>query len=114
MSARIRMSVLRIPCEKVCVADPWAFSETHEDAFPAWGEYPHFSVAPTVRPFIDYVLKERVTDDMSFGRTRALTPAERRKYAPAFRKLFPTVNMDDVRYVDFCWYSGCEAPDYYE
>ena len=30
MSARIRMRVLRVPCEKVGVADPWAFSEAHE------------------------------------------------------------------------------------
>jgi hypothetical protein len=22
--------------------------------------------------------------------------------------------MDDVRFVEFCWYDGCEAPDYYE
>ncbi len=114
MSARIKMSVLRVPCEKLGIEDPWAFSEAHEDFFPAWGPYPHFAVAPTVRPFIDYVLSEHITDEMSFGKTRALTGAERRRYKSAFRALFPDIDMDDVRFVVFCWYSGCEAPDYYE
>ncbi len=113
MSARIRMRVLRVPCEKVGIRDPWAFAEAHEAFFPAWEPYPHFAVAPTVRPFIDYVLQEQLTEEMSFGRTRSLTDAERRKYTPAFRDLFPDIDMADVRHVVFCWYSGCEAPDYY-
>lgn len=114
MSARIEMRVLRVPCEKVGVADPWAYSEEHEDLFPAWGPYPHFAAAPTVRPFIDYVLMERLSSKESYGKTRALTPGERKRYEPAFRRLFPDLDMEDVRYVEFCWYDGCEAPDYYE
>ena len=114
MSARIKACVLRVPVEKVGVEDAWAFSEAHEEFFPAWDPYPHFAVAPTVRGFIDYVLSERVSREMSYGRTRGLTRAERRKYEPAFRALFPQINMDDVRFVEFCWYDGCEAPDYYE
>ena len=114
MSARIKKTVLRVPCEKVGVDDPWEFAEAHEAFFPPWGAYPHFDVAPTVRGFIDYVLRERITDELSYGKTRGLTPAERRKYTPVFRKLFPEVDMGDVRFVEFCWYDGCEAPDYYE
>ncbi len=114
MSARIKKCVLRVPCEKVGVGDPWAFSEAHGALFPAWGPYPHFAVAPTVRGFIDYVLSERLSREESCGKTRGLTPAERRKYAPAFRRLFPSIDMRDVRFVEFCWYDGCEAPDYYE
>ena len=114
MSARIKMSVLRVPCECIGVKDPWAFAETHEDFFPVSVPYPHFAVAPTVRPFIDYVLREHITDEPSFGKTRGLTAAERRKYTSAFRALYPDVDMGDVRFVVFCWYSGCEAPDYYE
>ena len=85
MSARIRMRVLRVPCEKVGVADPWAFSEAHESEFPALGTCPYFAVAPTVRPFIDYVLRDQISDAQSFGKTRSLTPAEKRRYGPAFR-----------------------------
>ena len=114
MSARIRMKVLRIPCEKIGIEDPWAFAEAHEAFFPAWEPYPHFAVAPTVRPFIDYVLQEHVSDALSFGKTRRLTAAERRRYRPAFRALFPNIDMHDVRFVVFCWYSGCETPDYYK
>lgn len=114
MSARIKMSVLRVPCERVGVDDPWAFAEAHGAFFPDLGAYPHFAVAPTVRPFIDYVLREHVTDGPSYGKTRGLTAAEQCKYEPAFRALFPAVDMRDVRFVEFCWYDGCEAPDYYE
>lgn len=114
MSARTKMCVLRVPCEKVGVKDPWAFSEAHEELFPPWGPYPHFAVAPTVRPFIDYVLREHITDELSYGKTRGLTPAEKRKYAPALCRLFPDIDLRDVRFVEFCWYDGCEAPDYYE
>ena len=114
MSARIHKTVLRIPCERVGVEDPWQFADEHEDLFRWEGPLPRFQVAPTVRPFIDYVLKERVSREESFGRTRGLTPAELRKYTPAFRALFPRIHMADVRLVDFCWYDGCEAPDYYE
>lgn len=75
MSARIKMCVLRVPCEKVKVEDPWAFSEEHEDFFPAWDPYPHFAVAPTEHRFIDYVLSERLAQGESYGKTRGLTPA---------------------------------------
>ena len=114
MSARIRMRVLRVPCEKVGVADPWAFSEAHESEFPALGTCPYFAVAPTVRPFIDYVLRDQISDAQSFGKTRSLTPAEKRRYGPAFRRLFPEISMDDVRHVECCVYSGCAAPEYYD
>ena len=65
MSARIRMRVLRVPCEKVGVADPWAFSEAHESEFPALGTCPYFAVAPTVRPFIDYPTEDVVIESIT-------------------------------------------------
>lgn len=108
------MCVLRVPCERVGVGDPWAFSEAHEEFFPAGEPYPHFAVAPTERGFIDYVLSERICSGESYGKTRGLSPAERQKYEPAFRRLFPGIDMDDVRFAEFCWYDGTEAPDYYE
>ena len=114
MSAKVKMSVLRLPCECVGINDPWASSEEHEEYFPAGGPCPHFAVSPTIRGFIDYVLSERICEEESYGKTRGLTQAERKKYTPAFRKLFPEVDMNDVRFVEFCWYDGCEALDYYE
>lgn len=115
MSARIRKSVLRIPCERVGIKDPWAFAEEHEDLFRWDGPCPRFQVAPTKRGFFDLVLRERVAPDCeSYGRTRGLTGAEHRKYSPYFVALFPDCPMERVRLVDFCWYDGAEAPDYYE
>ena len=114
MSARLYKKVLRLPCECVGVEDPWAFSDAHGELFGWTDPLPHFEVAPTVRGFFDYVLFEQVSRRDSFGRTRRLTRFERRKYAPVFQRLFPGVDMHDVRFVRFCWYDGCEAPDYYE
>lgn len=114
MSARIKEKVLRVPCERVGVEDPWVFADEHERDFPYGEAYPHFEVAPTVRGFIDYVLDARISPHVdSYGKIRNLTPSERRKYTPAFQKLFPGIDMDDVRFVEFCWYDGIEAPDYY-
>ena len=30
------------------------------------------------------------------------------------RKIFDYIDMDDVKLVEFCWYNGCDAPDYYD
>ena len=113
MSARIHETVLRVPCECLGIADPWQYADEHPEIFRWEGPLPRFQVAPTVRPFVDYVLSSRVTRLDSFGRTRGLTAREKDKYGPAFRSCFPAIDMDDVRLVDFAWYDGGEAPDYY-
>ncbi|MBR5058573.1 MAG: hypothetical protein IKX04_08400 [Clostridiales bacterium] len=113
MSARLFEIVLRIPCSLVGVEDPWKFSEEHADKFASPFEDLGFHVAPTIRPFFDYVLKCEVTDKDSYGEMRALTKSEKEKYRPRFQALFPNIDMDQVRYVEFVWYDSIEAPDYY-
>ena len=114
MSARIKKCVLRVPCERVGIRDAWAFADAHPELFRWDGPCPRFTVAPTQRGFFDCVLHEWITDELSCGKSRGLTEAERRKYGPLFRARFPDIRMEDVRFVEFCWYDGCEAPDYYE
>lgn len=131
MSTYVREKVLRIPVEfvdltyiKSVIAKKYP-NEDHEDDF-AWyleETFPDvfdyatvgkFQIAPTVEPFFDYVLEYEYDADGEYGKTRALTENEKRKYLPMFQKLAPNISMDYVRLVEFCWYNGTEAPSYYD
>ena len=65
--------------------------------------------------YIDYILDRKF--DLSvqgdYGRSRDLTKNEKKKYLSKFQELDLNVDMDDVRLVEYCWYNGAEAPDYY-
>lgn len=131
MSTYVREKVLRVPMERIdinylknivtqkypnedCEDD---FSWYLEKAFPDVFDYAtvrKFQVAPTESPFFDYVLDYEYDADGEYGKTRALTDNEKRKYLPVFQKIDPSINMDWVRLVEFCWYNGTEAPDYYD
>ena len=122
MSAWMEVTCLRVPLEALGFAgDLWEFCDEHEEepAFdrgeaPDW-KYPFLEPAPTLREFLDLVLSENVTEKRGgFGRTRALTEREKKKYIPVFLKYFPDMDTGKLRYVHYAWYDGCEAPDYYE
>lgn len=121
MSTYVREKVLRIPLEKLNIK----FTEDEEDdlgwavenRFPGivdYGKEGKFQLAPTERNFIDFVLEKEWDADGEYGKTRSLTEREKAKYLPKFQQIDPNVNMDDVRLVEFCWYNGCEAEDYYD
>ena len=131
MSTYVREKVLRIPRHKLNFAH---IVRKLEEKFPNedvmddlgfyieqglpdlfdYAEVGKFQLSPTDEPFIDYVLDYEYDADGEYGKTRALTENEKQKYLPIFRKIDPEINMDFVRLVEFCWYNGCEAPDYYD
>ena len=122
MSTYVREKVLRVPMEHV---DIHYIAQKYEDDFALYleKEFPNifnyatvgmFQIAPTEKPFFDYVLDYEYNADGEYGKTRALTDNEKRKYLPVFQKIDPSINMDWVRLVDFCWYNGTEAPSYYD
>ena len=131
MSTYVREKVLRVPMERInmnyirkIIAQKYP-NENHEDDF-SWylesalsdvfdyGTVGKFQIAPTEENFVDYVLEYEWDADGEYGKTRALTENEKAKYLPTFQKIDPDINMDFVRLVEFCWYNGCEAPDYYD
>ena len=120
MSTYVREKVLRIPLEKLNLQFTeeeeddlcWAIEKRFPDIF-SYGKEGKFQFAPTVSSFIDFVLEKEWDADGEYGKTRSLTENEKAKYLPKFQQIDPDVNMDDVRLVAFCWYNGCEAPDYY-
>lgn len=129
MSTYVREKVLRVPIERVdlhyvksILAQKYDDYEDDfiwylEQEFPDVFEYAtagKFQTSPTERPFFDYVLEYEYDADGEYGKTRALTSNEKRKYLPVFQKIDPSINMDWVRLVEHCWYNGTEAPDYYD
>ena len=129
MSTYVREKVLRVPIERVdlhyvksILAQKYDDYEDDfiwylEQEFPDVFEYAtvgKFQTSPTERPFFDYVLEYEYDADGEYGKTRALTCNEKRKYLPVFQKIDPSINMDWVRLVEYCWYNGTEAPDYYD
>ena len=129
MSTYVREKVLRVPIERVdlhyvksILAQKyddyeddfiWYLEQEFSDVF-EYATVGKFQTSPTERPFFDYVLEYEYDADGEYGKTRALTSNEKRKYLPVFQKIDPSINMDWVRLVEYCWYNGTEAPDYYD
>lgn len=78
------------------------------------GDIGKFQFAPTETLYIDYVLDYEYDCDGEYGKTRDLYPSEREKYLDKFLEVFDLIDMTDVRLVEFCWYNGTDAPDYYD
>jgi hypothetical protein len=131
MSTYIREKVLRVPMERIdmsyiknIIAEKYLkanpeddFSWYLESALPDVFDYAtvgKFQIAPTESPFFDYVLDYEYDADGEYGKTRALYESEKEKYLPVFQKIDPNIDMNYVRLVEFCWYNGCEADDYYD
>lgn len=118
MSDYRKEKVLRIPLECITKSGPAKGIEyvyDIEDIFPElfYGSEAFFSIAPTVRGFVDHILTTDNDCYDEYGRCRELYDSEKEKYLPYFQKLCPDVNMDDVHLVEYCWYDCSEAPDYY-
>lgn len=131
MSTYVREKVLRIPFEKlfkICSISDWFTSDDLDDMswflekkFPNEFEYAtvgKFQISPTEDVFIDFVL-EYEWDSFcgDFGKVRDLYNIEKENFLPVFQRLNPDFtleNMDNVKVVEFCWYNGCEAPNYYD
>ena len=119
MSTYVREKVLRIPFEKMGL-NPEEYDDVGyelEEQFAGLfdcGTVGKFQVAPTETLFIDYVLDYEWDAYGEYGKIRVLTEREKAAYHPVFENIYNDVNMDDVRLVEFCWYNGTEAPDYYD
>jgi hypothetical protein len=121
MSTYVREKVLRIPMDKLNISFTeeemddlgWAIEKKFHEFFD-YGTVGKFQLAPTCSNFVDLLLEKECDADGEYGKIRTLSDREKSKYLPEFQKIDPNVNMDFVRLVEFCWYNGCEAPDYYD
>ena len=121
MSTYVREKVLRIPMDKLNISFTeeemddlgWAIEKKFPEIFNS-GTVGKFQLAPTCGDFVDFLLDKEWDADGEYGKIRTLSDREKTKYLPEFQKIDPNLNMDFVRLVEFCWYNGCEAPDYYD
>lgn len=109
MSTYCKEKVLRFPMG----GDLEQFEEAHSDLFD-YGTPGLFQIAPTRESYIDLVLERESDWDGEYGKTRALTENEKKKYRPIWEKIIPGIDMSKVRLVEFCWYNATEAADYYD
>ena len=123
MSDYCRVKALRVPVEKLNIPeaaeDFWEWYEAMEEKYPdrfSYRDAGKFSKAPTEEEFLDFVLEEEygVCDSGDWGKVRDLYDSEAAMYYPIFKSVEESINMSDVRLVEFCWYNGTEAPDYYD
>ena len=119
MSCYRKQKVLRIAADRVGVHGREAY-ERFEKEHPGALDYEvgHLSCSLAglgERRYFDYWLYDRAMPELcaldAYQWSRPLTTMERRKYGPAFRRLFPDVDLDDVRYCEYVWYDGIEAPE---
>ena len=118
MSCYRKQKVLRIAADRVGVHGREAyerFEREHPDALDYEVGHVSCSLANADgRLYFDYCLYDRdmphLCAEDAYTWSRPLTSVERRKYGPAFRRLFPQVNLDDARYCEYVWYDGIEAP----
>lgn len=75
-----------------------------------------FEIAPTADFFIDYELLYNHDAEGEWGKTRRLSNAEFLKYASKFHTLLKgrVILPSELRLVEYCWYDGHEAPDYFD
>ena len=119
MSCYRKQKVLRIAADRVGIQSREAYDQ-FEAEYPGDLDYAVGHMACSLansgdRLYFDYWLYDRdmpglcATD--AYQWSRGLTSMERRKYTAAFQRLFPDVDMDDVRYCEYVWYDGIEAPE---
>lgn len=124
MSDYVHEKCLRVPAEKVMTLLPgediedacWRIEREHRELFNNYkSDGGYFQIAPSEGQYFDYVLFSEYGDDYGdYARNRAITANEKAKYLPIFQQVFPNINMDDVRLVEYCWYNCSEAPECYD
>lgn len=116
MSDYCRNKVVRLKAseDRLGVKDIWDLATKYPDLF-TLSRDKKFEISPTESNFVDYVLYSSYGEECGdFGRTRRLSEKEVEKYIQIFKQICPDVKAEDLRYVDYCWYNGCEAPDYFD
>ncbi len=72
-----------------------------------WNREPHY--------YLDYFLNYEYGADMGdYGISYELTEEQKGKWKDRFGKYLKDIDKDKFRLVEYCYYNGCDCPDYYE
>ena len=103
MSDYCEMKVIRMPAnpEDFGVSDIWDLEEKYPELF-KYQKTNYFSIAPTEKRFIDYVLYDEYPSGAGdIGMARYLSDKEAEKFVPIFKQIKENVTKDDLRFVHF-------------
>ena len=118
MSCIRKQIVLRIPADCVGVPDAQTYYD-YENAHPGVLDFEvghlSYSLSSTEKQqYFDYWLLDKDMPKASaldcYAKSRPLTSVEKERYRFVFQLLSPDVDMDRVRYCEYVWYDGIEAP----
>lgn len=111
------MKVIRckVNMDKIAVSSLWDLEDKFPDLFDV--SLSHYFEKAVVEEdnYLDYVIESKIDDNSGdWGKSRYLTDNEANKYLILFSQVYPDVERNDLRAVEFCWYDCCEAPLYYD
>lgn len=73
------------------------------------------SKTKTTNYYLDYLLNYDYGSEMGdYGISFTLLSKQKNKWEKEFNKIIDNIDKDKLRLVEFCYYNGCDCPDYYE
>lgn len=129
MSDYVKKKVIRYPIgpevlrQHNCEIDDLEYKLKEIDKeFGNWRTLPRFEIDGAYnfetresKDYLDYVLNyEYGACDGDFGISQELTEEQKAKWAEIFKKFINDIDPNKFRLVKFCYYNGCDCPDYYE
>ena len=128
MSDYVRAKVIRYPLDdfykKMKFDDEYELEEFFkkiDNNFGAYSSTPNtFTLQNTYgnhksHIHLDYILNYEYGSDMGdYGIAYDLTEEQKEKWEEKFGKYLRDIDKDRFRLVEYCYYNGCDCPDYYE
>lgn len=129
MSDYVKKKVIRYPIglevlrQYDCEKDDLEYKLKEIDSdFDNWRVLPRFEIDITYNDkqdksmyYLDYILNyEYGACDGDFGISQELTEEQKAKWTEVFKKFIKDIDANKFRLVKFCYYNGCDCPDYYE
>lgn len=73
------------------------------------------SETKTINYYLDYLLNYDYGSEMGdYGISFTLLSKQKNKWEKKFNKIINNIDKDKFRLVEYCYYNGCDCPDYYE
>lgn len=123
MSDYVKEIVVRLPfpksiLEEVETEDPWDCEDYLKEKlgvfFDVTGSKCFVIGSTDSSYYLDWRFYNSYGDESGdYGFSRYLTDAEYNEIKPMFDRIVKEYKREDLRIVDYCYYNGSDAPDYY-
>lgn len=120
MSDYVKIKAIRLPIPQEildkCDDLEEYFEQQLGDLFDTCYEVNKFTIECTTgNNYIDYILDYKYGEDCGeYGFAFNLNDNDKVKYVPLFKNIRFKFHISDLRKVVYCYYNGCEPPDYYD